>query len=170
MLTLALRLTNKKNGLITPISSFSSLFSSDRILTRKNESILHVNNNNNNFKKNISNINKKDTSFLKKYFYKNLLLTNSRITSTQKNNRIDSVYLAKQFIETLTQDEKNIIKEQLILAEQEQTILSQATTSEQKITFHQLMLVSLQSGLPFIGFGFVDNFIMICAVRIILII
>jgi hypothetical protein len=165
MLTLALRLTNK-NGLITPVSSFSSLLSDRRILTRKNESILHVNIN---FKKNISNINKKDTSFLKKYFYKNLLLTNSRITSTQKkNNRIDSVYLAKQFIETLTQDEKNIIKEQLILAEQEQiTILSQAT-SEQKITFRQLMLVSLQSGLPFIGFGFVDNFIMICAVSIIL--
>ena len=165
MLTLSLRLINK-NGLITPISSFSSLLSDRRILTRQNESILHVNNN---FKKNISNINKKDTSFLKKYFYKNLLLTNSRITSTQKkNNRIDSVYLAKQFIETLTQDEKNIIKEQLILAEQEQTILSQATSDEQKITFRQLMLVSLQSGLPFIGFGFVDNFIMICAVSIIL--
>lgn len=38
--------------------------------------------------------------------------------------------------------------------------------AQSNITFRQLMLVSLKSGLPFIGFGFVDNFLMIVAVFI----
>ena len=59
-------------------------------------------------------------SFLKKYFDKNILYINKNVTSTMNNkDRIDSVFMAKQFIETLSLDERKIIMEQLALAEKE---------------------------------------------------
>lgn len=69
----------------------------------------------------ITNINP-NKSFLKKYFDKNILYINKNVTSTMNSNRIDSVFQAKQFIETLTLDERKIIMEQLTLAEKEASL------------------------------------------------
>lgn len=135
----------------------------------------------------ITNINP-NRSFLKKYFDKNILYINKNVTSTMNNkDKIDSVFMAKQFIETLTQDERKIIMEQLTIAEKENSLnlvklpgiysdllislnkmnsKTYLNLDQSNITFRHLLVISLQSGLPFIGFGFVDNFIMIVAVTL----
>ena len=86
--------------------------------------------------KNISNL-KPKKSFLRNYFDKNILYTNNRITFSKiERNRIDSVYLAKQFIDTLTQDERKIIKEQLQLVEQQVETLNQDQPGKFRYIFY----------------------------------
>lgn len=64
---------------------------------------------------------KQRTLLLKKFFDQNkMLYINTRITSTKPRDRLDTIYLAKQFIDTLTTDERKIIKEQLEIINQEE--------------------------------------------------
>ena len=69
--------------------------------------------------------------FNKAYYYKKCFLCNYTTTSTPSssyeptNKRIETNFLARQFIETLTSNERVVIKEELLKYEQEQALLSQ---------------------------------------------
>lgn len=64
---------------------------------------------------------KQRTFLMKKFFDKQkVLYINSRITSTRQKDPLNTVYLARQFIDTLTSDERKVIKEQLEVIEQEE--------------------------------------------------
>lgn len=86
-------------------------------------------------------------------------------TTNNSGNKLDSEFLARQFINTLTTDEREIIKQELLKIEKENNEISELNTGKpvSDITFNQLFMVCLQNGLPFIGFGFIDNFLMIVA-------
>jgi hypothetical protein len=108
-------------------------------------------------------------SLLNEKGHKNVFFNNYRITTTligekSSRKRITTELEARQFVKSLTPSERVIIKEELILDEKENVGKKEPNTVETP-TFRQLLVVSLQSGIPFIGFGFVDNFIMIIAVR-----
>jgi hypothetical protein len=98
---------------------------------------------------------------MKRYNQLNLI-AKSKYSSEYSSsyNRLKSTELAKQFISTLDNEERAVIKEQILEYEK----LSPTNTGlVDRPTWKQLSLVCLQCGLPFIGFGFVDNFIMIIA-------
>lgn len=94
--------------------------------------------------------------------------------------KIENALLARQFINTLTINERVVIKEELIKAEQETQIngkinhfyyflmfvkFKKDSKFIQSPSWKQIFVVCFQNGLPFIGFGFVDNFVMIVAVN-----
>jgi hypothetical protein len=93
-----------------------------------------------------------------------LILNKKFTTSSDQNNsngdvKMNTKILADQFILTLNPNEKLILKEALI----EHEIKSNSGQSSLPLTWKQIGTVSLARGLPFIGFGFVDNFVMIVA-------
>lgn len=107
------------------------------------------------------------------------LSTTSTTTATSSQNdetknvngfsyptKLDSQFLARQFIDTLTNEERSVLREELVNIEEEKagtsTTGTNGTTVERP-TGGQLFSVCLQNGLPFIGFGFIDNFLMITA-------
>ncbi|RNA06192.1 Transmembrane 65 [Brachionus plicatilis] len=101
-------------------------------------------------------------------FYSSIIDFSLNSTLNHQSNRfefngikIETALLARQFINTLTINERVIIKEELIKAEQE------SQTNDPKTiecpSWNQIFVVCFQNGLPFIGFGFVDNFVMIIA-------
>lgn len=99
--------------------------------------------------------------------HKNVFFNNYRITTTligekSRSKRITTEAEAKQFVKSLTPAERMIIKDELILDEKEN---ADQKEPQAVVTpgFRQMVLVAMQSGIPFIGFGFVDNFIMIIA-------
>lgn len=100
--------------------------------------------------------------------HKNVFFNNYRITTTligekSRSKRITTEFEAKQFVKSLTPAERNIIKDELLLDEKENADKKEPQSVETP-KFKQMVLVAMQSGIPFIGFGFVDNFIMIIAV------
>lgn len=105
--------------------------------------------------------------------HKNVFFNNYRITTTligekSRSKRITTEAEAKQFVRSLTPTERTIIKDELLLDDKENAGKKESQAVETP-EFRQMVLVALQSGVPFIGFGFVDNFIMIIAVSSILI-
>jgi hypothetical protein len=101
-------------------------------------------------------------SLMKRYNTLNLIINKSNYSSeySSSHSRLKSVELAKQFISTLDTEERSVIKEQLLDYEK---VSNANTGAVEKPSWKQLSMVCLQCGLPFIGFGFVDNFLMIVA-------
>ncbi|CAF4344185.1 unnamed protein product, partial [Adineta steineri] len=66
--------------------------------------------------------------------------------------------LARNFLLSLEPDHRRILHEELTEVEK----LS-PTTDTNQILSSQLFVVFLETGLPYIGFGFVDNFVMLVA-------
>ncbi|UJR21915.1 hypothetical protein I4U23_024985 [Adineta vaga] len=67
--------------------------------------------------------------------------------------------LAREFILSLEPDHRRILSDEIVEVEK----LSTTTTTAIPILNSQLAVVFLETGLPYIGFGFVDNFVMIVA-------
>lgn len=108
-------------------------------------------------------------SLLNENGHKNVFFNNYRIAATligsntkDHRKRIVSENEAKLFVKSLTPKEREIIKKELLLDEHENLKIKECLPVEYP-TIKQLFMVCLQSGVPFIGFGFVDNFIMIIA-------
>ncbi|CAF3366104.1 unnamed protein product [Rotaria sp. Silwood1] len=67
--------------------------------------------------------------------------------------------LARSFLFSLEPEQLRILHDELIYVEK----LSTTTTTPITIPPSQLAVVFLETGLPYIGFGFVDNFVMLVA-------
>ena len=95
--------------------------------------------------------------------YNYLTQTSSYSAETSSSyTKAGSLELARQFVHSLTFEERNTIKQQILEAEiQAKLNNSDPNKSVLKPNWNQLMVVSSQCGLPFIGFGFIDNFLMI---------
>ncbi|KAI3384622.1 hypothetical protein SNEBB_010822 [Seison nebaliae] len=64
---------------------------------------------------------------------------------------------ARHFVLRLTEEERHALLHELKLIGKDNVV------AENRPSFQQLKAVALHSGLPYIGFGFIDNFIMIIA-------
>jgi hypothetical protein len=101
-------------------------------------------------------------SLFKRYNKLNLMINKSNFSGeySARYNHLRSVELSKQFILMLDNQERSVLKEQLLEYER---VSNKSTDIVAKPTWEQLSMVCLQCGLPFVGFGFVDNFLMIVA-------
>jgi hypothetical protein len=124
-----------------------------------NKSLLYYQTNNINSSDYYKSILEKRTLKIKTYDY----LTQHSYSSDHSSSftKLGSIELARQFVHSLTLEERNTIKDQIFEAEKQLT--SDTNKVVPKPSFRQLSVVCLQCGLPFIGFGFVDNFLMIVA-------
>lgn len=95
----------------------------------------------------------------------NFYLTQASSYSAETSSsftKAGSLELARQFVNSLTIEERNTIKQQILEAEIKAALNNaNPNITVLKPTWSQLSVVSLQCGLPFIGFGFIDNFLMI---------
>ncbi|CAF0900301.1 unnamed protein product [Rotaria sordida] len=85
------------------------------------------------------------------------LSTHPHYTKTESPGDIHE--LARDFILSLEPEHRRILSNELIELEK----LSTATTGTIPVLSSQLAIIFLETGLPYIGFGFVDNFVMLVA-------
>ncbi|CAF2917823.1 unnamed protein product [Rotaria sp. Silwood2] len=86
------------------------------------------------------------------------LSTHAHYTKTESPSDIHE--LARDFILSLEPEHRRILSNELIQVEKSSTA---ATIGPMPILYSQLAVVFLETGLPYIGFGFVDNFVMLVA-------
>ncbi|CAF3262143.1 unnamed protein product [Rotaria socialis] len=85
------------------------------------------------------------------------LSTHTHYTKTESSTDIQEI--ARNFIHSLEPEHRLILANELSEIEK----LSKATTATIPIPYSQLAIVFIETGLPYIGFGFVDNFVMLVA-------
>ncbi|CAF1583300.1 unnamed protein product [Adineta ricciae] len=97
------------------------------------------------------------------FFKKDRLEQSARLSThahyTKSETPGDIHELARDFILSLEPDHRRILSNELVQVEK----LSIGTTAAVPILTSQLAVVFIETGLPYIGFGFVDNFVMIVA-------
>lgn len=99
-------------------------------------------------------------------FNSHVIQLNSSYSSDSSSSftKLGSIDIARQFVNSLTVEDRKTIKEQIIEAEKQAELHNaDPNKSITRPSWRQLSVVCLQCGLPFIGFGFVDNFLMIIA-------
>ncbi|CAF2084018.1 unnamed protein product [Rotaria magnacalcarata] len=85
------------------------------------------------------------------------LSTHTHYAKAESSTDIQEI--ARNFIHSLEPEHRQILANELSEIEK----LSKATTTAMPILYSQLAVVFIETGLPYIGFGFVDNFVMLVA-------
>ncbi|XP_065670253.1 transmembrane protein 65 isoform X4 [Hydra vulgaris] len=96
------------------------------------------------------------------YISQRFISYNALKSGIYNNKKITSSLAADNFVMNLCHDEREHLKKALLNIEQKNSLEKEAI-HEPSPSWKQLQLVAISNGIPFIGFGFIDNSIMILA-------
>ncbi|XP_047122368.1 transmembrane protein 65 isoform X1 [Hydra vulgaris] len=96
------------------------------------------------------------------YISQRFISYNALKSDIYNSKKITSSLAANNFVTNLCHDEREHLKKALLNIEQKNSLEKEATP-EPSPSWKQLQLVAISNGIPFIGFGFIDNSIMILA-------